>query len=81
MSEKNNPVQRPGDGARAIDTIREQFITAAREYQLSEDWEDRDYSEEHMMLTSYMSGYAPNAPLGMAAEVIRELIKERRQIK
>ena len=81
MSEKNNPVQRPGDGARAFDTIRDQFTTVAREYQLSIDWERCDYCEEYMRLISYMSGYSPTSPLRMAADVVRELIKERRHMK
>ena len=81
MSEKNNPVQRPGDGARAFDTIREQFTANAKRFQQERDWSEADYFEEMTLLLAYMSGYSGKTPLHEAFNIVSELVHERRHIE
>ena len=90
MSEKNNPVQRPGDGARAFDTIHTHFITNSEFPQAFKSAKEfielqygtvatpnEDYWEIYGSLISYLSGYASNMPLRIAADGVKKIIHER----
>ena len=79
MSKKENPAIMPGDGARAFDTIQDDFIKSVREFQLSEDWTGRGYCCEYMSLIAYISGYNGKFPVADAHKLATKLIKERRQ--
>ena len=94
MTEKNNPVQRPGDGARAIDTIHthsireSDFPQAFISAKTFIEWEygtipvpGEEYYEVYCSLISYLSGYASNMPLGVATNGVRKILHERYQIK
>lgn len=81
MTTKNAGVFTPGTGARAVDTILDDFITNAREFQLSQDWGNQDYCYEITMLIAYMVGYAgTNVTLRTAWDVVTNLVRERRNI-
>lgn len=88
MNEKNNPVQRPGDGARAFDTIQKHFITDGEFSQAFESAKrfleqqygtggHEGYYEGFVTLISYIAGYAANMPLHVAYDGTRKILHER----
>lgn len=81
MNKTKDPAQRPGDGARAFDTIHEDFIANARRFQLSRDWDGTDYFEELCLILAYMSGYSGATPLHEAFNIVSEIVHERRHIE
>ena len=85
MSKKKDPAIQPGDGARAFDTIRDDFITDKWGYAIElvkkrqleqENW--IDYHDEFSTLIACFAGCAPDMPLKIAYTLSRKLINERR---
>lgn len=81
MNKTKDPAQRPGDGARAFDTIHEQFTAKAKEFQQAHDWSKADYYEEMTLILAFMNGYSGETSLKDAFKVVSELVCERRGIR
>ena len=81
VTNKKDPAIMPGDGARAIDAIRDDFIRNAQEFQHSKDWTGETLSYEALMILAFMRGGKPNVPFHMAYDEVLKLVEERRGIK
>lgn len=89
MSKTKNPAIQPGEGARAIDTFRNDYIASGKMFQAQNALKAHqlrhlasgfNYLEECCLMMAFLAGYAPDMPLGMAHEIITELARERNGI-
>ena len=90
MNKKKDPAQTPGEGARAIDTFRndytkngewDQAIENVRKFQLEELAEGNNLLEERALMLAYLSGYSPRMPVRVANDIVTKLTRERRHME
>lgn len=89
MVNEKDPATRPGEGARAFDTFRndynangsvEQVEKALRREEFGKGFTDFGYFDEMACMMAYLAGYAPGMPVKTAYEMITRIVKERRQM-
>lgn len=89
MSKTKNPAIQPGECARAIDTFRNDYIASGELFQVKNTLQAHqlrhltsgfDYLEECCLLLAFLAGYAPDMPIGMANDIVTELVRERKGI-
>ena len=90
MVNEKDPASLPGEGARAIDTFRNDYIRsitveqaekALRKEEFGIGFYDFGYFDEMACMIAYLSGYAPEMPVKTAYELIKKIVKERRQME